>query len=58
MNGITDLLITVAAFLSMLLDSGSDVFFWKSCFLFALAGLIVKIFSQQMHFRMGSFYKK
>jgi hypothetical protein len=57
MNAIIDLLASMMAFVSVLLEAGSTVF-WKSCFLIALAGLIVKIFSEQIYPRTGSFFKK
>ena len=57
MDGVIDFLASIMAFHSFLLEE-SVVFFWKFFFLFALAGLIAKIFSQQMNIRMGSFLKK
>jgi len=55
MNGFIDFLISIMTFSSMPLED-SVVFFWKFCFLFALAGLIAKIFSQQM--KDGFLFKK
>ena len=57
MDGVIDFLASIMAFFTMLLE-GLVLYFWKSCFLFALAGLIVKIFSQQMNPRMRSYSKK
>jgi len=57
MDGVIDFLASIMAFPSLLPEE-SVVFFWKFFFLFALAGLIAKIFSQQMNIRMGSFLKK
>ncbi len=57
MDGVIDFLASIMAFATIVLE-GSIVYFWKSCFLFVLAGLIVKIFSQQMNSRMGSSLKK
>ena len=58
MYGIIDFLISIVAVPSMLLEACSSAFFWKSLFLFVLAGFIIKLFSQQMNPRIGPFLKK
>jgi hypothetical protein len=58
MHGIIDFLISIVAGPSMLLESCSSAFFWKSLFLLLLGGLIIKLFSQQMNPRIGPFLKK
>lgn len=55
---ITDQVLPMLAFLSALLKSSSVVIFLKAGVLFLLAGMIVKIFTQQIYPRMDSIFKR
>ena len=55
---ITDQVLPMLAILSALLKSSSVVLFLKASVLFALAGVIVKIFTQQIYPRSDSILKR